>query len=521
MNSIELSLFTSRLDAVCDEMGAVLQRAAFSPNIRDRLDFSCAVFNAEGELCAQAAHIPVHLGSMAYAMQDIVSQLNWHEGDMVIVNDPFLGGTHLPDITLIAPVYLEGKLLAFVANRAHHADIGADSPGSMPLSKSLDEEGLVIPPTHLIEQGKMDEVFMAEILSSIRSGHAGKGDFSAQVSANHTGAERLQSLMQSLGESNFLTALSELNDYGERLARSVINDIPDGEYQFADVMDDDGLGNVDLKIAAIINIKAHNVSVDFAGTTGQTEGNINCPLSVAAAAVYYVFRCLMPKQTPACAGSFRPITIAAPEGCLLNAKRPAAVAAGNVETSTRIVDVVMGALVQALPEKIPAASHGSMNNLAMGSINDNWDYYEADNNKAWDYYETIGGGMGASSTGQGLDAVQTHMTNTRNTPIEVMETSYPVRIKQYAIRKHSGGEGLNKGGDGLVREFEFLKPANVTLLTERRHHQPWGVNNASAGESGQNLLNDQTLKPKVCIDVKAGDCLTIKTPGGGGWGTKL
>ena len=242
MNSIELSLFTSRLDAICDEMGAVLQRAAFSPNIRDRLDFSCAVFNANAELCAQAAHIPVHLGSMAYAMQGIVNQLDWHEGDMVIVNDPFLGGTHLPDITLIAPVYLNGQLLAFVANRAHHADIGADSPGSMPLSKSLDEEGLVIPPTHLIKQGQMNDAFMAEILAAIRSGKAAQGDFSAQISANHAGVERLHSLIQSLGESGFLTALSELNDYGERLARSVINEIPNGEYQFSDVMDDDGLG---------------------------------------------------------------------------------------------------------------------------------------------------------------------------------------------------------------------------------------------------------------------------------------
>ncbi|MCK4865361.1 MAG: hydantoinase B/oxoprolinase family protein [Gammaproteobacteria bacterium] len=515
MNSIELSLFNSRLDAVCDEMGAVLQRAAFSPNIRDRLDFSCAVFDADGALCAQAAHIPVHLGSMAYAMKNIVSRLDWHDGDMVIVNDPFLGGTHLPDITLIAPVYIAGKLLAFIANRAHHADIGADSPGSMPLSKSLDEEGLIIPPTHLIKQGKMNETFMAKILGSIRSGKAAQGDFSAQISANHAGVERLQSLMISLGETTFLTALLELNDYGERLAQSVISEIPDGEYTFSDVMDDDGLGNFDLKISATINVKDHNVHVDFTGTTDQTEGNINCPLSVAAAAVYYVFRCLMPKQTPACAGSFRPICIEAPEGCLLNAKRPAAVAAGNVETSTRIVDVVMGALAQALPDKIPAASHGSMNNLAMGSIKHGVD------NPAWDYYETIGGGMGAGSNSDGLDAVQTHMTNTRNTPIEVMETSYPVRIKQYAIRKDSGGIGLHKGGDGLIREFEFLKSANVTLLTERRLHSPWGLNNGIDGGCGQNLLNGKPITPKICFDVNKGDCLTIKTPGGGGWGKPL
>ena len=507
MNSIELSLFTSRLDAVCDEMGAVLQRAAFSPNIRDRLDFSCAVFNAEGGLCAQAAHIPVHLGSMAYAMQSIVSTLDWHEGDMVIVNDPFLGGTHLPDITLIAPVYFQNNLLAFIANRAHHADIGADSPGSMPLSKSLEEEGLIIPPTHLIEQGKMNDDFMSDILGSIRSGSAAQGDFSAQISANHAGVERLLSLIKPLGKPEFLSALSELNNYGERLARSVIADIPNGEYTFSDVMDDDGLGNFDLNITATVKVEDQNVHVDFSGTTDQTEGNINCPLSVAAAGVYYVFRCLMPKQTPACAGSFRPITLTAPEGCLLNAKRPAAVAAGNVETSTRVVDVVMGALAQALPDKIPAASHGSMNNLAMGSVDD-----------AWDYYETMGGGMGASSTSDGLDAVQTHMTNTRNTPIEVMETSYPLRIKQYAIRKGSGGIGLHKGGDGLIREFEFLKSANVTLLTERRLYPPWSLNDGLDGGCGQNLLNGKALTSKGCFDVEKGDCLTIKTPGGGGWG---
>ena len=511
MDIIELSIFTSRLDAVCDEMGAVLQRAAFSPNIRDRLDFSCAVFDAKGELCAQAAHIPVHLGSMAYAMQSIISQVSWNEGDMVIVNDPFLGGTHLPDITLIAPVYFNHTLLAFVANRAHHADIGADSPGSMPLSTSLEEEGLIIPPTHLIKKGEMNKIFMAEILSVIRSGHAGQGDFSAQISANHAGVARLQSLIGSHGEDEFLLALSDLNNYGERLARSVINDIPNGEYAFSDVMDDDGLGNKDLKISACVLVHDNHVQVDFSGTTAQTTGNINCPLSVAAAAVYYVFRCLMPKQTPACAGSFRPIEIIAQEGCLLNALRPAAVAAGNVETSTRIVDVVMGALAKALPGKIPAASHGSMNNLAMGYVGDS-------DNPAWDYYETMGGGMGASVRADGMDAVQTHMTNTRNTPVEVMETSYPVRIKKYAIRTDSGGKGSHKGGDGLIREFEFLQAANVTLLTERRLHQPWGLEQGAAGQCGENALNGKLLPPKVCFDVRAGDCLTIKTPGGGGWG---
>ncbi|MFK5912903.1 MAG: hydantoinase B/oxoprolinase family protein [Woeseiaceae bacterium] len=511
LNSIELSLFTGRLNAVCDEMGAVLQRAAFSPNIRDRLDFSCAIFDAAGDLCAQAAHIPVHLGSMAYAMQGIVTQIDWHAGDMVIVNDPFLGGTHLPDITLIAPVFYQNKLIAFIANRAHHADIGADSPGSMPLSKSLDEEGIIIPPTHLIEKGAMNTEFMNSLLGATRSGSAAQGDFAAQVSANITGVTRLELMIISLcgeeGEVPFLNALTELNYYGERLAHSVIKDIPDGEYSFSDVMDDDGLGHFELKIAATITVKNEKVHVDFAGTCEQTEGNINCPLSVAAAAVYYVFRCLMPKQTPACAGTFRPITLSAPEGSLVNAKRPAAVAAGNVETSTRLVDVVMGALAKALPNKIPAASHGSMNNLAMGSVTE-----------GWDYYETMGGGMGASSQGDGIDAVQTHMTNTRNTPIEVMETNYPIRVKKYAIRKNSGGQGVHQGGDGLIREFEFLKPTNVTLLTERRLTSPWGLNGGLDGACGQNKLNENVLTPKICIDVNKGDVLTIKTPGGGGWG---
>ncbi|MEJ2141039.1 MAG: hydantoinase B/oxoprolinase family protein [Gammaproteobacteria bacterium] len=507
LDAIELGIFASRLNAVCDEMGAVLQRAAFSPNIRDRLDFSCAVFDAQGELCAQAAHIPVHLGSMAYAMQDIISQLDWQDGDMVIVNDPYLGGTHLPDVTLIAPLLFEGKLLAFVVNRAHHADIGAESPGSMPLSKSLEEEGLVIPPSKIYQAGEQNQALLDKINNSVRSGDAGQGDLAAQVSANQSGLHRLQELIEGWGQQAFFESLAELNDYAERLARDALKDIPDGRYKFTDLMDDDDHGHQDIQVTATITVNHHDVVVDFAGTSDQVNGNINCPLSVAAAAVYYVFRCLMPAQTPACAGSFRPISITAPEGCLLNAQRPAAVAAGNVETSTRIVDVVMGALAKALPGKIPAASHGSMNNIAMGSIPDKWDYYE-----------TMGGGMGASSIADGIDGVQTHMTNTRNTPVEVMESVYPVRIKRYALRENSGGKGKYNGGDGLVREFEFLRPSTVTVLTERRRHVAWGLNQGEAGKAGSNRLNNQALPPKITFEVKTGDQLTIETPGGGGWG---
>ncbi len=514
MDAIELSIFASRLNAICDEMGAVLQRAAFSPNIRDRLDFSCAVFDAGGELCAQAAHIPVHLGSMAYAMRDIVSGLDWRPGDMIILNDPFMGGTHLPDVTLIAPLFVDGRLIAFVANRAHHADIGAASPGSMPLSRTLEEEGLVIPPTRIIVAGKRDDAQLQAITGATRSGESGEGDLAAQISANLSGVQRLQILIESLGVQAYQQGLDELNDYAQRLALSALAGIPDGDYAFTDVMDDDGMGGQDIPIKVKLSIRAGQVLADFRGTAAQVAGNINCPLSVAAAAVFYVFRCLMPAQTPACAGSFRPITIRAPEGCLLNAQRPAAVAAGNVETSTRIVDVIMGALAQALPEWIPAASHGSMNNLAMGYAGEGAGSEAAN----WDYYETIGGGSGAGSQGAGASAIQTHMTNTRNTPIEVLEMHYPLRVRRYALRRDSGGAGRHRGGDGLIREFEFLQPASITLLTERRRHAPWGLNGGQPGKPGSNQLNGELLAGKVNREVRAGDVLTIETPGGGGWG---
>jgi N-methylhydantoinase B len=487
----------------------VLQRAAFSPNIRDRLDYSCAVFDAQGEICAQAAHIPVHLGSMAYAMRNIVTQIEWHAGDMIVVNDPFLGGTHLPDVTLIAPVFIEQQLAGFVANRAHHADIGGHTPGSMPISGSLDEEGIIIPPHKLLQRGEVDKAFMQRLMSRMRDKTTANGDFAAQISANKTGVQRLAHLISTMGLHPYLQGIVALNEYGERLAMSVIDQIPNGIYEFEDLMDDDGLGNQSIPIRVKLTVNAHQVEADFTGTALQTAGNINCPLSVVAAAVFYVFRCLMPAQTPACYGSFRHIRISAPEGCLLNARRPAAVAAGNVETSTRVVDVVMGALASAIPQQIPAASHGSMNNLAMGgTLGD----------RHWDYYETIAGGMGAGPYYAGQSAVQTHMTNTRNTPIEVMERNYPVRIRRYALRSESGGQGTHAGGDGIVREFEFLAPATVTLLTERRLHRPWGLGTGQPGLPGCNYLNGKVLPPKTSFSAARGDRLCLESAGGGGWG---
>lgn len=511
MNSVELSIFASRIEAVCDEMGAVLKHAAFSPNIKDRLDYSCAVFDAEGELCAQAAHIPVHLGSMAYAMRDIVERIDWQDGDMVVMNDPFLGGTHLPDVTVIAPVFVDGELVGYVANRAHHADIGSHTPGSMPISRSLDEEGIVIAPSHLYRAGRRDEGLLREILGATRNPQIGEGDFSAQISANRTGIQRLQSLVTGLGTQNYRQALTALNDYGERLARHALGIIPAGEYRFQDFMDDDGLGHTRLPIRLRLRVDETGVEADFTGTAPQTPGNINCPLSVAAAAVYYVFRCLMPSQTPACAGSFRAIRLSAPVGCLLNAQRPAAVAAGNVETSTRVVDVVMGALAQAIPDLIPAASHGSMNNLAMGG---RW------GNRLWDYYETMGGGMGGGPRYPGLAGVQTHMTNTRNTPVEVLESHYPLRVREYALREGSGGNGRHAGGDGLCREIEFLAPTTLTLLSERRSLAPWGLQGGADGQPGRNSLNGQPLAGKLSREVGPGDILRVETPGGGGWGVE-
>lgn len=509
MNAIELNLFASRIEAVCDEMGAVLRRTAFSPNIRDRLDFSCAIFDANGALCAQAAHIPVHLGSMAYAMEEIVRRMAWRDGEMVVVNDPFLGGTHLPDVTVIAPLFIAGQRVAFVANRAHHADIGSDTPGSMPMATRLEEEGVIIAPTVLVREGAIDRMLLEELLGADR--HELHGDFAAQVSANRAGLQGLKTVVEAIGNAAWRSGLDDLNDYAERLAETALRVIPDGRYSFQDRLDDDGAGNSDLIIAATVEVQRGRIHVAFEGTAAQTAGNVNCPLSVAAAAVYYVLRCLMPPQTPACAGAFRPITLSAPRGSLLNAERPAAVAAGNVETSTRVVDVICGALARALPAAIPAASHGSMNNLAMG----------ARGARRWDYYETIGGGMGVGASGGGLSGVQTHMTNTLNTPIEVLEHYYPLRVRRYALRRNSGGAGERRGGDGLIREFEFLEAAQVTLLTERRINAPWGLAGGNAGARGENLLNGELLPGKCSVAVKRGDRLTIATPGGGGWGDNL
>ncbi len=511
-NVIDQAIFNSRLEAVCEEMGVTLMRSAFSANIKDRLDFSCAVFDTEGRLCAQAAHIPVHLGSMTYTMTEVVEGIRWRTGDVVVYNDPFLGGTHLPDVTLIAPVFVADELMGFVANRAHHANIGSSSPGSMPISRSITEEGVVIAPVKLLESGRSNPEAFRQLskIEQPESCHEGLPlDFWAQLSACQIGIKRLGEMIESLGKQAYEEQLEALFDYADRLSTSVVEALDEGEYRFTDFMEGDGLIESDIPLCLTLRVSKQKLEFNFTGTASQVAGNINCPVSVTAAAIYYVYKCLLPPEAPTCAGAFSKLEITAPSGCLVNARYPAAVAAGNVETSSRLVDLVLGAISEILPGQIPAASQGTMNNIAIGAHGKKF---------SWNYYETIGGGAGASPLHAGNSAVQTHMTNTLNTPIESLELQYPLKIRRYQIATETGGAGLHQGGNGILREFEFEDAAEVTILSERRRHGAYGLQGGNAGKPGQNYLNGKPLGGKVALSVKSGDVLRIQTPGGGGWG---
>lgn len=509
VDAVALSLFSHRLAAICEEMGAVLKRSAISTNIRDREDFSCALFDAYGQLIAQAAHIPVHLGSMAFAMSDIIGCFDWHAGDVIIFNDPFLGGTHLPDITVLMPVYIAATRVGFAATRAHHADIGGIAPGSMGVQTRLQDEGMIISPCYWFEAGQEQMNLAERFRNTVRAPDERLGDLSAQRAACSLGAQRL--VEYSADELDRMFA--ELTAVSKRYGRKAVADIPDGEYTFEDVMEDDGLGSNMLPITVRISIHGEQAVVDFAGTAEQCRGPVNCPLAVTAAAVYYAFRCLMPKHTPQTAAIFDAISISAPVGCLVNASAGAAVAAGNVETSQRIVDVVLGALAKAIPERIPAAAQGTMNNVIFGGNTAGAD---------WVYYETLAGGMGAFAHGNGASAVQCHMTNTKNSSIEVLEMHYPIQIREYAIRSNSGGKGIYTGGDGLEREWEVRQDCHISLLTERRKSSPYGLAGGEAGQCGSNQLwrdGEWTALPaKGSLSLKKGDRIRIETPGGGGFG---
>lgn len=511
MDAIQITIFKNIFQSISEEMGKILQYSAFSPNIKERKDFSCALFTGQGESFAFGSHIPVHLGAMPLSVEVALKEIRFNPGDMVILNDPYRGGTHLPDITLIAPVFHRGKVEFFVANRAHHSDVGGMQAGSMPLSSEIFQEGFIIPPVKIVKKGEIDPEILGLILANVRSPFERKGDLLAQIASNRRGIIRLLKNIEKYGFKTFSRYSRFLIEYTERIFKSVIKDLPDGEYVFSDFMDDDGFGETDIVIFVKITIKKENLVIDFSGTSPQVIGGINTNRAVTYSAVLYVLTSLLEEDVPINSGLMRTVQLILPENTLINASRPAGLAGGNVETSQRIVDVLLGALAQAIPGKIPAASQGTMNNISFGG-------------SGFTYYETLGGGTGAGPDFHGESGVHSHMTNSLNTPVEAMERDFPVRIEQYSLRKRSGGRGIFRGGEGLLRSYRFLAAAQASILSERRVRGPYGLNGGQAGRKGENSLirsgKKRTLRSKVNIDIQPGDILLIKTPGGGGYGKK-
>ena len=521
MDPIKLELYKNMLTSVAEEMGVTLRRTAFSPNIKERLDFSCAVFDDTGRMVAQAAHIPVHLGSMPLSVLAAIAHAEMVPGDMVVLNDPYRGGTHLPDITLVAPVFSDEKGTSeknrpafFVANRAHHADVGGMRPGSMPIATSVIQEGIRIPPVKLVRGGALDTDLWELILANVRTPEERRGDMEAQLAANRVGERRLHEMVAKYGTAEIAAYMKELRAYASRMVRARLRDIPDGRYAYTDVLDNDGITDEPIEIRVAIEIKDDTAVVDFTGTAAQARGSVNAIYAITLSAVFYTFRCLAGAEVPANAGCLEPIQVIAPEGSVVNATFPAAVAGGNVETSQRIVDVLLGALAQACPDQIPAASSGTMNNLTIGG-------YDAVRRKEFTYYETIAGGMGARPNADGIDAIHTHMTNTMNTPIEAIETNYPMRVVEYGIRRGTGGAGKFRGGAGVVRALQLLTETEVTILSERRTRGPYGLQGGAPGHPGRNVLisneEEHPLAGKVSISTREGDIIRIETPGGGGF----
>jgi N-methylhydantoinase B len=515
---IELELFRNLLVSIAEEMGAVLRRTSYSANIKERRDYSCAVYDPEGETVAMGDHMPVHLGAMPLSVRAAREAFELGPGDVAILNDPFAGGTHLPDITAVSAVYVKGERAFYVASRAHHADVGGMSPGSMPLAREIYQEGLRIPPMLLVRGGEVDEPFLRLILANVRTPEERRGDLLAQWMAIRRGEARLLEVVGRYGLSAVRRNMAALQGYSERMMRAALKALPEGEYRFEDWLDDDGVSPRPVRIAVTVRLGSGRAVVDFTGSDPQTPGPVNANYAVAVSATMYVFRCLVREDVPYAAGLMRPLRVIAPEGSVVNARPPAAMAGGNVETSQRIVDVLLGALAGAAPEQIPAASSGTMNNLSLGG----WDSLRG---RPFAYYETVAGGMGASAAGPGQSAVHTHMTNSWNTPVEALERQYPLRVNAYRIRHGSGGRGRHRGGDGIVREFQFLAPAQVTLLSDRRRRGPYGLEGGGAGKPGRNaLLRRGRALPvpgKTSFEVRNGDVLRIETPGGGGFGDPI
>ncbi len=487
---IELQLIGAALRSIADEMGAVLMRSAFSANIKERRDCSTALFDARGRMIAQAEHIPVHLGAMPDAVAAVRAQ-DPAPDDVFILNDPFTGGTHLPDITLVTRT-----ALGFAVTRAHHADVGAREPGSLPAdSRTLDEEGVVIPPTRL------DEDVLDALVSRMRNPDERRGDLRAQLAAHALARRRVAELCERRGAQRVEAGMDELYAYSERIVRTAIAELPDGRFEAADVLEPAAGG--ELEIHAAVTVAGDELEIDFAGTSPQHDGNLNCPLAVTRSACYFVVRCLTSPDVPASGGAFAPVQVRAPEGCLVNALRPAAVAAGNVETSSRIVDVVFAAFGRAVD--VPAQGQGTMNNLTLG-------------NDRFTYYETVGGGQGACPDGDGPSGVHVAMSNTLSTPAEALELAYPLRVERHALRLGSGGGGRRRGGDGVVRELRVLEPCRLSLVAERRRRAPQGAQGGEPGAPGRSLLNGTDVPAKVTCDLAADDVVRVETPGGGGFG---
>ncbi|HEX8847537.1 MAG TPA: hydantoinase B/oxoprolinase family protein [Pyrinomonadaceae bacterium] len=536
-----LEIYRALYTSVAEEMGIALRRTAFSPNIKERRDYSCAVFDRRGRVIAQGDHMPVHLGSMPMAVAAALREIELAPGDVVALNDPFAGGTHLPDVTLVAGVFdaatgpgVRGwgsdkhhasafrrppapgpRPPFYVANRAHHADIGGASPGSMGLATDVYGEGLRIPPVRIVRAGRMDEEMMRLLLANVRGMNERRADFEAQIGSLKTGANRLLEIVERRGAREAQAYAAHLIAYSARLMRRTINQIPDGEYEATDALDDDGVGREEVLIRVRVTIKGERARVDFRGSAPQVAGAINAVEAITVSAVSYVFRCLVGADVPASAGLMEPIEVVAPSGTVVNAAHPASVAGGNVETSQRIVDVLFRALHEALPERIPAASQGTMNNLTIGGI-------DSRSGQEFAYYETVAGGMGARPHLDGMSAVHTHMTNSLNTPAEALEYAYPLRVRAYHIRKNSGGRGRQRGGDGVVREIETLTPARMSLLSDRRRRAPYGLEGGEDGRTGSGAIihkgRARKITSKGSWQLEAGDRVRIETPGGGGYG---
>jgi N-methylhydantoinase B len=539
---IELEIFKNLFHSIAEEMGAALRRTAFSPNIKERRDYSCAVFDTTGNVIAMGDHMPVHLGSMPMSVRAAIERGGLAPGDMMMLNDPFAGGTHLPDITLVAPVYVAAKVVGrrarssrasrpdfYVASRAHHADVGGTYPGSMGLCREIYQEGFRIPPVKIIRGGEIVRDVLELLLTNVRTPHEREGDLGAQIAACHTGAGRLAEICKRYGLARVQRAATDLLEYSEELMRAFLAQVPPGTYHAEDFLDNDGISQSPVRIAVSISVeKARKkspkrlaaptkVTVDFTCSDPQVAGSINAVEAITYSACFYVFRCLLQEDVPATAGLMKPITVIAPSGTVVNARPPAAVAGGNVETSQRIVDVLLRALAQAVPDHIPAAASGTMNNLTIGGI-------DPRTKEPFAYYETIAGGMGARNGKDGVSGVHTHMTNSLNTPAEALEYAYPLRVRRYALRPNSGGQGRFRGGDGIVREIEVLADSDVTLLADRRSRGPWGLEGGDNGLAGKAaiLRQDGTiheLPGKFNTRLKSGERIRIETPGGGGWGT--